>query len=393
MEFIFILLLALANIGCVDKPPSASEAPVLSTHQEEETDEDINRLAGSVFLIGFMGKSVDDEGVKSAKEALVSGRAVGVVFLGRNLPERGEADYAEKVKALTDFFKEGVTPAPIIAVDQEGGVVERLRPGRERLPAFSELGAIEDIKEAQSRAFNAGREAARQLASLGFNLNFSPVIDIYREQWGGGEREKSADGKEMVLRLEKRSFGEKPHRVALLGAEIIWGHLTEGVAPCAKHFPGHGVTLSDTHYELPEIDIPINYLMEYELVPFIAAIGNGVPAIMSSHIINRSLDAELPATLSKAVLTGFLRYRLGFRGVIISDDMTMDAIRNLEGGNSRAAVQAIKAGADLLIFAWRPEDWTAAYDAVRFGIASGEINRSQLIISRRRVFSLLQNPR
>ena len=387
MKPLFIILLLPFCISC--DLPRQERTPETPNPEESEFTEDVNLLAGSVFLVGFEGASPKDPGVIMAKKALLEGRAAGVVFLGRNLPVRGDKDYKKKVLELTSYLREGVSPPPIIAVDQEGGVVERLKPTDKRLPSFRSIGETEDDKKARAKAFEAGREAALQLKELGFNLNFSPVVDLYRPK-DSMPTPPDALTKEMALKLDKRSFGENPRRTAMLGAEVIWGHLVEGVFPCAKHFPGHGITPTDTHYALPEVDIPLEFLLEYELVPFITAISNGAPAIMTSHIINRSLDAELPATLSRAVLTGLLRRRLGFRGVIITDDMTMDAIRNMPGGNARAAISALDAGADLLIFAWRPEDWPKAYEAVRFGIAVGELSKAALIVNQRRMNSLLR---
>jgi len=278
-------------------------------------------LAGQSIMFRFHGPVFTDE----AREAFRSIRPAGVLFFADNLTSR------EQIRALTEELQAeakaiGIPPL-LIAADQEGGIVSRLPPDMVTPPGGMALGHLppEDIEE-------MSRVTARQLHEVGINVNFAPTVDV------------NNNPKNPVIRT--RAFGERPEVVSRAAIAFIHGHIHEDVVPTVKHFPGHGDTSIDSHLGLPIIDQPIERLHNVELAPFQASIDAGVPAVMSAHIIFPALD-EHPATLSHRILTGLLREEMGFRGLIFTDSMSMDAISK-RYGHAASTVQAKAAGVDVL---------------------------------------------
>jgi beta-N-acetylhexosaminidase len=343
----------------------------LQAQTADISENELDRLVGELFLIGFRGSSISDAGLSTLRQILSDGRAAGVVFLSRNLPEPDDPEYVDKIVRLTSLIRRSSPGMPIIAVDQEGGYVQRLKGPLEALPAPSILGRIEDRKTARTVTRNAGLAAARQLKRLGFNVNFSPVLDIYREEEPRGDLDGGRN--DMSLMLKSRSFGGDPDLVGDLGVEMIKAHLEEGVMPCAKHFPGHGVTGVDSHRDVPTVSVSTARMADSDIVPFWMAIRNGVPLVMVSHVVNIRLDPLFPASLSQRVMNDFLRRELGFDGIIITDDLTMDAVRKQPGGSAVSAVHALKSGADLLILAWRDYEYPPAFLTVKQAVRTGEL--------------------
>ncbi|MGL5245072.1 MAG: glycoside hydrolase family 3 protein, partial [Sarcina sp.] len=229
----------------------------------------------------------------------------------------------------------------LIALDQEGGMVSRLKDGT-NLPGNMALGATRSIEA----AYNSGYIIGRELQSLGINVNFAPVLDV------------NNNPNNPVIGV--RSISSNANLVGELGSEIIKAMQSQGIAATAKHFPGHGDTFIDTHYGLPVVNKPLEQLKNLELKPFKNAIDEGVDMIMTAHIqfpeveknIFRSkLDGSeiyLPATLSKNIITNILREEMNFKGVVITDAMNMKAISD-HFGELDACKLAINAGVDILL--------------------------------------------
>jgi len=261
---------------------------------------------------------------------LLECRAGGVILFGRNITN------LPQVRRLNDdlqqLARENNLPPLMIGIDEEGGRVSRM-PGDGK--------AV--ITPSQMAQAVAGREAvatcagvtARQLRRLGFNLNFAPVLDINNNPANPV--------------IGSRSFGMTPELVGEMGVAAIGAYLAEGIAPCAKHFPGHGDTLVDSHLGLPELDFPLTQLWERELKPFVQAIAAGLPALMTAHILFPAIEPNnLPATLSRLFMTTLLRDELGFEGVLFTDALIMRAIADTYGYGV-AAVLALQAGADVVM--------------------------------------------
>ena len=285
-----------------------------------------------------------------------------------------------QVGALLAFLQAQAPLPLLVAIDQEGGRVNRLKPVRGFPASISheELGQIDDPGE----TFRQAERTARTLADLGINLNLAPVVDL------------DANPDNPVIKGKKRSFSSDPETVARHAVAFVQAHRAQGVLSCAKHFPGHGSARGDTHLGL--VDISTTW-RERELIPFQRLIAAGLcDAIMSAHVFNAKLDPESPATLSPATLTGLLREKLGFEGVIISDDMEMKAISS-HYGLEHSVPAAIAAGVDLLCFGnnlnYDPGIAGKAIDILVRAVESGRIPESRIDTSLARVRALKRKAR
>lgn len=216
-----------------------------------------------------------------------------------------------------------------IAIDQEGGIVERLGTGT-GLPGNMAIGATRSSEYAK----NVGEIIGRELSSLGINTNLAPVLDVNNNPHNS------------VIGL--RSFSDRPELVGQLGAAVIEGLNKYNISSAAKHFPGHGDTEVDSHYGLPEVDKSIEELRSLELLPFQKVINEGVDMIMTAHMVFPQLDSEYPATLSYNILTELLREEMGYDGIIMTDAMNMNAIAG-NFGEIEATKRAIYAGTDIVL--------------------------------------------
>jgi beta-N-acetylhexosaminidase len=261
------------------------------------------------------------------------------VLFKRNL----DGDVASLV-ALCRSIHEAL-PAPLLGVDQEGGRVVRLRAPFLQLPPMRALGEVAD--EAQVERIAA--VVAQELGAAGFTVNFAPVLDV--------------DTRPDSPVIGDRSFSSDAAVCARLGAAFIRGHQQGGVLAVGKHFPGHGDTRADSHVDLPVVELSLERLDQVELAPFRAAARSGVAALMSAHVIYTAIDAARPGTLSPEIGTALLRGRLGFRGLLVSDDLFMRAIADRQPV-ADAAVEAVRAGCDALLLCEPGDAQDAALEAL-----------------------------
>ncbi|MBL8911456.1 MAG: glycoside hydrolase family 3 protein, partial [Archangium sp.] len=257
---------------------------------------------------------------------------------------------------------------PFIAVDQEGGNVVRISDGNLVLPGNMVLGAARQPE----LAYEAGRAQGEDLKRLGFNMNLAPVLDV------------NSNPQNPVIGL--RAFGDDVKLVSELGASFVRGQQEAGIISVAKHFPGHGAVDADSHKALPIVRAPLREVRR-QLLPFEEAMKAGLDGLMTAHIATPALTGdETPATLSRRVLGGVLRDELQFEGVVITDELEMDAIDH-KYGVGRAAVMAVNAGADMVLIPWRLEKkeevWMALLDAAR----GGEISPDRLDRAVRRILT------
>lgn len=286
---------------------------------------------GRLFVLGFDGSELPPETVAFAERFGLG----GVILFRRNCLEPEEIpSIIQTVKARICLADPG--SAPLVLVDQEGGRVERIVGGVPHLPPARELG-----RGGADGVERAAEEQARALRLLGIDVNLAPVCDVVQ----GGESGVIGD----------RSYGGDPLSVGALAAAFVRGTLRGGVLPCAKHFPGHGAASVDSHKGLPVIEKPFADLERFDLPPFAAAVAAGVPLVMSAHLVCPSLSSG-PATLCRTWITEILRRRLGFEGVVITDDLEMGALEGL-GEPPQLALRAHRAGCDLLLYGrvLRPE--------------------------------------
>lgn len=276
---------------------------------------------GQLLFVGFEGTRVPNE----LAARIAEGRLGGVVLFARNV---------ESAAQLRALVRELHAPAPedlplLLAVDQEGGRVQRLRAPWTIWPPMRAVGDRDDAE--LTRAVAAA--LAQELLDAGIGLDFAPVADVATQPFNPV--------------IGDRSFGATPDRVARHTRAFVGGLQEGGVAACAKHFPGHGDTTCDSHFELPRLSHDLSRLHRVELPPFRAAIEAGVASVMTAHIVFSALDPVRPATLSPAVLR-LLREDLGFEGVVFSDDLEMRAVADTLPIRDRV-LGALGAGVDALL--------------------------------------------
>ena len=291
---------------------------------------------GELLIVGYEGLRPPDE----LGARITEGRVGGVILFARNIGTPVEV--AAAVAALGRAAPAG--PPLIVTVDQEGGRVQRIREPLTRWPPMAEVAARRD--PSLTRA--VGAAVGTELRRLGFNLDLAPVLDV-----------RSNPDNQVI---GDRAFGEGPDEAAEHALAFFRGLESAGVRGCGKHFPGHGDTLQDSHEELPRIDAPWERFESLELKPFAAAVAAGVPMMMTAHIVYSAVD-ELPATMSPAWIDGVLRRRLGFAGVVVSDDLDMKAVSErfsveevVEGG--------LRAGVDMFLACRDPERQARAEEAL-----------------------------
>jgi beta-N-acetylhexosaminidase len=313
----------------------------------------VNDDLGQLLWIGFDGPRVPPH-----VEAKLAAGAIGAtVLFKRNLvasvvdgpvpQEVTDLDaLVELNRALHRAAPDG-TPS-LVAVDQEGGLVQRVRAPATRWPPMLAHDGLTTPDDAQM-AEQVGRAMGLELRALGFDIDFAPVLDVHTNPANPI--------------IGERAFGVVAETAARRALAFARGLDDAGVLACGKHFPGHGDTSTDSHLELPRIDHGWDRLETVELLPFARAAQAKLPMIMTAHVVFAAIDATRPATLSAAVVTGLLRGKLGYKGVVVSDDLDMNAIVS-HGGVGPAAVAAIHAGCDALLVCQRAEHQAAAEESL-----------------------------
>jgi beta-N-acetylhexosaminidase len=340
-----------SRAAAVERPaPAADEDPrVVQALGSLTSDAD---LVGQLLLVGWPGDTAEQ-----ARASIGELKPAGLVYVDNTRSSAQARAINSAVPSIAEQY--GALPL-LLAIDHEGGIVQRITDvtNSGSNAAFAATGASE------TDACLRGQNHAQQLQSLGFNMNLAPVLDV------NNNPDNPVIG--------TRSYGADPELVARLGSAYIRGLQGGGIIAVGKHFPGHGNTGVDSHLELPILPQSIDDLEKIELVPFRRAIApeTNVAAIMSAHIVFPAVDPSgAPATLSYPIMTGILRNRLGFDGLVLSDDLVgMKAITdNYSAGD--AAVRSIGAGVDVLIMAGGLPRQIVARDALLAALASGELSR------------------
>jgi beta-N-acetylhexosaminidase len=344
--------MALAGLGaaCDSKPQQSSEGegPLLDA------------MIGQMIMVGFEGRSERERGVVAAHDQLAQGTIGGVVLYPDNIGS------AEELRTLTTYLRGAKSwPMPFVAVDQEGGLVQRLT-AHGYFPSARSVGANPSFAtpEAAERLYQT---MAEQLATAGFNLNFGPVVDL------------SINPHNYVIVQRDRSFGADPGTVATLAGAFIRAHRAAGIATVAKHFPGHGSSAADSHKMLADIS---DTWQEIEIEPYRMLAKDGLlDGVMIGHLYHPRFSdgARLPASLSGRAVAALRD--TGFKGVVVSDDMEMGAVRDDYSLDERV-VKAVTAGTDLLVFSnvtlRDPELGTKLHAIIANAVRDGRISRSRI---------------
>ncbi|MGC0377168.1 glycoside hydrolase family 3 protein [Streptomyces sp. SAI-229] len=340
----------------------------------------LEEKVGQLFVMRVYGHSATDPdqadidanleeiGVRTAAELLARYRVGGIIYFtwAHNTRDPHQiADLSNGIQKASLGLERGLPV--LISTDQEHGIVARVGEPATLFPGAMAVGA----GGSRSDARTLGRIAGRELRALGIRQNYSPVADV------------NVDPANPVIGV--RSFGSDPEAVAGLVAAEAEGYESSRVASTAKHFPGHGDTVTDSHAELPYIHHTREQWEELDAPPFRAAVAAGIDSIMTAHIVVPALDAsEDPATLSRPILTGILREELGYDGVVVTDSLGMEGVRT-KYGDDRVPVLALKAGVDQLL---NPPSLDVAWNAVLNAVRDGELTEERLDESVLRVLRL-----
>jgi beta-N-acetylhexosaminidase len=317
------------------------------------------------LMIGLEGPRPDRAAVGLLRET----GAASVLLLARNIESPAQ------VRRLVLGLRERLGRDILFAVDHEGGWVLRFRSGLTAFPGNAALGRAGDPRLAR----RVGEVMGRELGALGVGLNLAPVLDVLGPDYNPG--------------IHIRSFGRDPAEVSRLGAAFIRGLQGSGVGACAKHFPGKGAARQDAHLTLPTVGASAGEMASRHLSPFAAAIRAGVDCVMSTHAVYPSLDSSrTPASFSKKIIEGWLRRRLGFRGVAVSDDLCMGAVTESRQ-IPEAALDSFLAGHDLLIVAHSPQTMIETAGLLRCASEDGRIPRARWEASLGRVERLSRRRR
>ena len=277
-------------------------------------------IAGQMILAGLRENQLKQD----YKELLSKGHISGFVLFPKSPISK------EELKKLTqEIYSLSKHHPPLIAIDQEGGRVSRLKEPFTQFPPMRAIGEKND----ESLAFEIGKTLGKELKEVGINLNFAPVLDL------------DLNPKNQVI--GDRAFHSDPEIVAHLGSALIRGMHSQKILTCAKHFPGHGASKADSHLELPVVEIDKKILLDRELIPFKKAIEEGVDSIMLGHLLYPRIDKYHPASLSEKFISEILREELGFQGLVFTDSLEMSALGTIPMPDR--AFMAIRAGADMVL--------------------------------------------
>lgn len=370
---IIILLTSTSNIFLLKPRPNpdnnqnpTTEIPEEPTPPLDPLENILNNMTidekiGQLFIVAYRYPNMDsnlDNILKTIKPG-------GFILFKENLK-----NYNQSMVLINSIKKTAKIPM-FIATDQEGGRVQRIKdiPGisTTNIPAMAEVGATNDPNE----AYKTGVTIANDLKKFSVNLDFAPVIDIYSNP--------------LNKVIGERSFGSDAYLVSKMGLALGQGLKDNNIIPVYKHFPGHGNTETDSHYDLPIVSKTKEELMNLDLIPFMEAINNNAEIIMVGHLAVPSITNNYePASLSKILITDFLKKELGYQNLIITDALNMKALTNTYS-TEEITIKALNAGVDILLM---PEDPLKSFAAIKNALNSGTISEEQINNSVRKIINL-----
>ncbi len=385
LGMVFVGLTFLASGGAAAAESNEGESASGDQIQSKIRHMTLEEKVGQMFMLQAYGQSANDRapavvagnqklyGVDTIEEVIDKYKPGGIAYFagGKDMPNN--VDNPHQIAGLSNGIQKAATNQSagipmLISTDQEQGLVARVTEPATQFPGNMALGATRNTDYAKQAAQISGEE----LRAMGINQDFAPVADV------------NVNPENPVIGI--RSFGSAPGLVAPMTQAQVRGYQNKSVAATAKHFPGHGDTDTDSHTGLPIINHSKEEIQTIDLPPFRSAIRSGADVIMTAHIVVPALDdSGRPATLSKPILTGLLRQELGYKGVIVTDALNMDALQQF--GQDRVPVEAIKAGADVLLM---PPKMDVAYNAVLDAARSGEIPEKRIDESVKHILKLKQ---
>lgn len=325
-------------------PEAASDAAAMRALAGALSDDE---LLGQVFMLGYPATAVP-----AALQRWIEERGLGgVKIFPRNVASLNQL--AAATAALQEAARRHPRQIPLlIATDQEGGWIRHVKYAASQTPGNLALGAAGLAAD----AYQTGRYLGAELAALGINMNFAPTVDVYSDP--------------AAAVIGPRAFSSDPVRTGLLAVAFFRGLQSAGVMATAKHFPGHGAADRDSHLVLPRVNADFERLWQRELVPYRFLIREGLPAVMTGHLAFPEITGnQESASLSATFVRGLLRERLGFNGIVITDDLEMDGAVEGAGSPALAALAALEAGSDLVLIShtpsWQRRAWELARQRMR----------------------------
>jgi beta-N-acetylhexosaminidase len=324
----------------------------------------MNKLIGQHMIIGISGPALTAD----EKKFIIDNNVAGIVLFARNLSEPKQIhDLCAEIQSLRHQMLEKLPF--FIGVDMEGGRVARLKAPFTQWPPLKTLGDLDNA----TVTFHFSNKMGQELQAVGINLDFAPCVDVF------------TNPKNTVI--GDRAISSDPEMVAKHASALVRGYIKSNIISCAKHFPGHGNTLIDSHEDLPVEETDLQRLENLELIPFKRSFKARVEMVMTAHILYKKVDPEWPATLSETFLKKILREQCRYRGLIITDDLDMKAMAK-HYDRKQIPVRALQAGADLLLYCNEPASPPAAIDAIVEAVAQGQLKKADLENSYKRIVEL-----
>lgn len=368
-RLILFVLLLLVLVGCNSKEEKNDKKKNSDDNMgsvDEKVENTLNNMTldekiGQMITIFYNSDVVDETLTKAIKDV----KPGGFILFGNNMSSYdGTIKFIKDIKDLSDV-------PMFIAVDEEGGKVQRLLAVKgvniSNVPNMYDVGEKNDLE----LTYNVGKLIAEELRVFGINMDFAPVIDVY------------SNPNNTVI--GKRSFGTTPEIVSQNGKKLYDGLNDNGIIPVYKHFPGHGNTSTDSHYDLPVVSKTKEELMSSDLIPFVDAIKNNAGVIMVGHLAVPNITGDkTPASLSKKLITDFLKNELGYNGLVVTDALNMGAItKNYK--DDEICGKAVEAGVDILLM---PTSSRKCLKSVKDAIKNGNITEEQITESARKILKL-----
>lgn len=324
----------------------------------------IKEKVGQMVMVGLDTNYITER----IKNMIRNYKIGGIILYRKNFSTY--TDMLNLIKELKDLNKENKIPL-FIAIDQEGGRVNRMPKEIKNLPSANQV-ATEGGEELTRKSSQITGEI---LSKSGYNLNFAPVLDLKRFDNRHG--------------IGDRSFGEDREKVAKCGVAVMEEMQKQGVISVIKHFPGHGATQQDSHYMLPIINKKIEQLEKEDMYPFEQAIKNGADAILVGHLLIRNITGIYPASLSRKFITKYLRTKYRYNGLIVTDDLKMRAIKFLYGPDL-AVKKAFESGNDIIVFRFNKDEEQRVLDKIINLVTIGKIKESRINKSVKRIIQIKQ---
>ncbi|MFA5577455.1 MAG: beta-N-acetylhexosaminidase [Tissierellaceae bacterium] len=364
---LLLILSLLATMGCkdgrrliedidpqesIEHIPEEEEGKLNTDHiQEKIKGMNLKEKIGQLIISGFDGRAMNEEIIEYIRDYNIG----GLILFSRNIE-----DPEQTIDLLSQIKAENKNNIPLfLSIDEEGGSVSRLPKPFKRLASASRIGTVNNPQV----SYDFGKLIGQRVRALGFNMVFGPVLDI------------NSNPKNPVI--GDRAFGASPSLVSEVGIPVMEGVRDSDIISVVKHFPGHGDTEIDSHVDLPKSEKSLEELGAFELLPFENAILKEVDGIMAAHILYPQIDHQYPATMSATILDELLRGRLGYGGLIFSDDMTMGAIvKNY--GVEEGVLRFLQSGGDVALLCHEKENTLKSINRILQAVENGDLAESEI---------------